>query len=110
MIGHVDVAAVGGSATQQVFSMGVCVLSRDAATAGTVPEPLSDLQQAWYYWAVRNPIGEAGGDRQQSWDFDIRTKRRLRSGYDLVLTTENPTNELVIDVSISIRLLWTVWG
>ncbi len=110
MIGHIDMAAVGTDATQQIGAFGVCVLSRDAATAGTVPEPLSDTQQAWYYWTVRNAIGEPGGNRQMSWDFDIRTKRRLRSGYDLVWVWENTLNELAVDVDISIRSLWSVWG
>ena len=112
MIGHCDMKPVG--ITDEGFhtvGIGVVVVTRDSATGNpNVPDPLSDFQQSWYYWAIRNAIGEAGGAHMTSWDWDIRTKRRLRSGYDMIFTLENPTNEFATDVDVTFRMLWTIWG
>ncbi len=111
MIGHVDQLSIGADTTalQQAF-YGVAVVNRDAAAAAVaLPDPASDFQQSWYYWTARGMPGDTG-NRTQSWDFDIRTKRRLRSGYDLIFVVENLSNELPIAVQISFRNLWTIYN
>ena len=85
------------------IGIGVGVLTADALAALVSPDPLSDTDQDWYYWW--------GGSRQVSslgleWSADIRSARKLRGGYRLVLVAENETNELTTVVDVTARTLW----
>ena len=85
------------------IGVGVCVVTADAFVAQALPDPLFDTDQDWYYWW--------GGSRQVSslgleWSVDVRSARKLRGGYRLVLVAENVINELITNVDLTIRTLW----
>ena len=90
--------------------LGMTVATRDAFDAGALPDSESDFQQSWYYWTKMNSIGNiVENGRLEEGSFDIRTSRIIRSGFVFALTTDNPTNGNIVRVSISLRLLWTVY-
>jgi len=99
------------SPTPNFHSVGIAVVTADAFTAAALPDPESDFQQSWYYWnrwmvrinaAVTSTV-------EAHFPVDIRTARRLRSGYKLVMINETPvTNTLSLQLAISMRLLWQV--
>ena len=105
------------SANDDHFDLGVAiaVVTEDALTGSEVPTPLdfSDQDQGFYFWATRSihletsSVDAAGS--QLTIPIDIRTSRRLRGGYRLVLVAEKGvTVEVSLNVSISLRSLWTV--
>jgi len=111
MIGRSTMFAVGTDVTAlQMMFLGVTVATRDAFDAGVLPDPSSDFQQSWFYWsklAVPGNVGLGGPVAQV--DFDIRTQRVLRSGFDLVLIHDKRLTELPLEVSTSLRLLWEIY-
>ena len=90
---------------EQVF-IGICVVTEDALAAFALPDPGSDFNQDWYYWAARNTRATEN-DSLVSWDADIRSARRLRGGYRLVMIVEAPASNVNdIAISPSMRNLW----
>ncbi len=107
MICHVDINPVV-SAGMNTFLMGICVVTNDAFAAAAVPDPLTDAQQSWYYWTQRVYSAVNAAEARVSWDFDMRTMRKLRGGYKLIGVLQNPTNQSNQTVSLAFRNLWTV--
>ena len=74
----------------------------------------SDFNQDWYYWTSRamHRITNAGNATEQqgvSWDADIRSGRRLRSGNVLLFSAAaSSLNEDNLDLLITMRLLWMI--
>ncbi len=89
------------------IGLGISVVTNDAFAAPVIPDPLSDFQQGWYYWTERTGFLTPEFPSYH-WDAEIRSMRKLRSGFKLILTTENPITELAHLVSITARTLWTV--
>ena len=113
LIGKWSGMAVGNS-TQTAFLqgfMGFAVVNRDAAiSSSALPNPASDFQQSWYYWDMLSMSPQTTtGFQIPEQSFDIRTSRLLRSGYDLIVVWENVTQELPVELSVSMRLLWQVY-
>ena len=99
----------GGQAVNEIFNIGVgvAVITKDALSVGTVPDPLSDLEQDWYYWhSWEGNLGFADGQHYK--EFDNRSARRLREGYRLAWIFQNFTQELVGEVQVNLRTLWTL--
>ena len=108
LLGHLTFSAAGADADASFISIGVAVVSQDALAAGALPDPEGDFNQDWYYWTRRSlRIVATGGPAQVDWDLDIRSMRRLRGGYALVMISETPTNNVVTDLEISLRTLWS---
>ena len=89
------------------FAIGVAVVTADALVAGSaaMPNPLSDEDQDWYYWWGSDGIATTSTEILVA-RVDIRSARKLRGGYRLVILTENGLNELALNVSIMARTLW----
>ena len=111
MIGTTTINAVGAttSSASQRMSMGISVLTLDALAASVVPDPETDFNQDFYYWTRRSFKHQStSGPQWLTWDFDIRTMRRLRGGYALVLIHQaSDANTLSMEFHTSIRALWT---
>jgi len=74
-------------------------------------DPNADPLQDWYYWTSR--AGDIRNTTQQStksWSADIRTSRRLRGGYDLIMVAGGNAaiNTIAMDLNIGMRLLWRI--
>ena len=90
------------------MSVGVGVVTRDARLAGVVPLPLSSFNQDWLYWTLRKFKQQTtSGVQMLLWEADIRSRRRLRGGYDLVMVAESPVNTDVTILTVGMRLLWS---
>ncbi len=111
--GQYQVDGAGASVNAQFTTVGICVVTNDAFFAAAVPDPLGDTTQGWYYWDnfTLNPQNiNAAGTMDSHVLTDIKTKRRLRGGYKLVLVTEAPAgNDLATKIILSIRALWKIW-
>ena len=101
-----DGSSVDGAVAH--VAVGVAVVSLDALTAGAVPDPLSDFNQDWYYWTGRFLKHQASSDANVSaWDVDIRSRRRLRGGYALMMAVETPVFAVDQEMHVGMRNLWT---
>ena len=107
MIGEIQISAT--TAALSDLAVGVVVVSLDASQ-GVVPDPLTDAEQDWYYWrsGIVFAANTASASRLTTWQFDIRTSRRLRGGYRLVAISENDENPQSTSVHWNVRGLWTV--
>jgi len=97
------------AATFEQFNIGVgiAVVTKDALAAGALPDPLSDLEQDWYYWhSWEGLLGFSDGQHQEN--FDIRTARKLREGYRLAFMMQSFTQELEGEIQVNLRTLWTL--
>ena len=93
----------------QFAMLGIYVLSHEAFLQTALSDPTSDEGQDWYYWTARSAqAADVGvlltGDK---WDVDIRTARKLRAGYKLVMVINNPLNNVITTMHIATRALWT---
>ena len=88
------------------LAVGVAVVTQDAVAAGFIamPNPLTDVEQDWYLWWYGN-LG-VSDHTVLFLDRDIRSARRLRGGYRLVLITETEVTELSTEISVMARTLW----
>jgi len=88
------------------IGVGVAVVTKDAMSIGTMPDPLSDLEHDWYYWHAWEGI--VGLENQHEQTFDIRSARKLREGYRLAFISQNFTQELSTTLRVRLRTLWTL--
>ncbi len=99
------------NAANQHVAVGITVMTNDAFTAGATPDPAGDFQQDWYYWHIMNSVRVSGGAPENNrWEADIRSARRLRGGFKLVmvvqtLSAEHPTNS---SMWATLRNLWQI--
>ena len=111
LIGNFEyqLSGVSVSTSEQEIFVGIGVVTRSARLAGIVPTPASNFNQDWLYWTRRilKLQNVAGGPQFFSWDFEIRSRRRLRGGYDLILVVENIAQEVTTILTSSMRLLWS---
>ncbi len=99
-----DVASI----TPNSVVVGFAVVTADAFAAGALPDPVADSNQDWLYWTRRSvqgitAIGQATPNR---WEADIRSMRRLRGGYKLVMIIENQANQVASSLEVAVRTLW----
>jgi len=107
MILHATLLNDAAASTTAINSaIGVSVITADAFGAAAVPDPLDDVNQDFYYWAHRTFM-DRSGNSQFDWDADIRSMRRLRAGYKLVLIVHSPVNEVASQLDVSVRTLWS---
>ncbi len=104
MIGHYNYFQRAAAIEESNIAVGVCVVTAEALAAGTVPDPLTDVTQDWYYWDHWE--GMVGLDGQHQVNFDIRSSRRLRERYRLVWISQNAVQELDTEIQVSMRALW----
>ena len=86
------------------MTLGVAVVTRDGI--GAPPDPIDDPEQDWYFWDHWTGDLMNSGQSNFSRSFDIRSKRRLRQGYRLVLITQNTAQEFAHSVNFAFRTLW----
>ncbi len=89
-------------------AIGMAVVTLDAITGLVLPDPLTDFQQSWYYWTERFMQSAAGTINQVDWDVDLRTARRLRGGYGMVIISETPLLGASSTLNITMRNLWRI--
>ncbi len=108
---HFDLGSVSPNTTLEVASVGIYVASHEAILQTAFSDPNSDPQQDWYYWTSR-ALGmlSASDDTQGiSWDVDLKTKRRLRAGYDLLMVlAAASSNTIALKALVTLRLLWAI--
>ena len=104
MILEVHMANAATVADLTSLGLGILVTTLDAFTAGAVPDPLTDEGQDWYYWWAGKPALSAEGLLVVKQD--IRSARKLRGGYRLILVAENTVNELTTEIAFMVRTLW----
>ena len=111
LILHFELTMNGAAISPQLqfLSIGIVVVTRDAIAGLVLPDPESDFNQDWLYWTRRAIKVQAtnGGDQLYIWDADIRSMRRLRGGYGLVMISENPVNNQGVLLASSMRCLWS---
>ena len=106
MVGNYNYSSVVAGFEQYNYGIGIAVVTKDALTAGVVPDPLTDQEQDWYYWDAWEGI--LGLENNYTKTFDIHTARKIREGYRLALVLENTTQEVVGQMRIRMRSLWTL--
>jgi len=102
---------LSGSA-QHSAAVGIYVADHEAIIQTAFNDPASDPEQDWYYWTARTIVIDGGSANAQhgiSWDVDLRTSRRLRSGYDLLLVMAGfSTNVNTVSITLTMRNLWMI--
>jgi len=95
----------------QRFGVGIQVLSQDAIANLQFLGPLdsgSDSQD-WYYWTARGILHETGLGGNLDWEIDLKTSRRLRAGYGLIMVGQaNAANTEAMRMTVGLRLLWAI--
>ena len=104
-IGDISISSNDAAGDQGQFTVGICVVTKDAFTAGAVPDPLTDLEHDWYYWLSKELSFDFIGEVQH-FLWDLRSARKLREGYRLVLVIDKGTTEGSIDFVVAMRNLW----
>ncbi len=111
LILHFNISSVSPETTLEVASFGIYVASHEALAQSAFNDPNADAGQDWYYWTSRALLGLSASDNTQghTWDVDIRSQRRLRGGYDLILVSAGlSSNTIVINSLVSARALWSI--
>ena len=106
MIGQFNYYHEAASIETFNYGIGVAVITQDALAAGAVPDPQVDLNQDWYYWDSWEGVLINEGQHQVN--FDIRTARKLREGYRLVMVMQSFIQELAGFIRVDMRNLWTL--
>ena len=108
-----------GSLTVQInqsgsgqWGAGISLMTEDALALGATaaPNPLggtNDNFQGWYWWFA-DTAGAVDPGELRSYDFDIRSKRRVRSGFGLGLVFETATFSGLTNITMNLqaRALW----
>ncbi len=89
----------------QFVSVGIAVITADAFVAGATPDPEGDFDQDWYYWRAWGiDIDATVGF---NFPFDIKTSRKLRAGFGLMLVFETGVVSAgSLQVELQARGLW----
>ena len=103
LIGDFYLAAASVTTTPDIFGMGVVIVGRDAAAAGTtsLPTPLSNFHADWMWWWAGTPPGtavESGTglfhDIPRFVAFDVRSMRKVQERDEIpVLVVENSVGQ-----------------
>jgi len=104
-----SIHGVSASASPQIVSVGIYVADHEAVLQTSFLDPNADPLQDWYYWTSRNgQIDSTVNQVTTFWDADIRSKRMLRGGYDLVMVSGGNAalNDTAMDFVVGMRLLW----
>jgi len=92
--------------------VGITIMTNDAFFALAPPDPAGDESQGWYYWTEREQLHELVGDNGSNlaWEADVRSSRRLRGGFKLVLVVETIAGAHIdaSELHISMRNVWKV--
>ena len=113
MILHAQFLA-NDTAGQANVGFGVIRVTADAAIDGSVPDPMQDFNQDWYYWWGRFGVSVTSGlvigvGSNPTVDVDIRSARKLNEGWRLVLVTQTLVTSFVApDIHFRVRTLWHV--
>lgn len=94
----------------QAMGLGIYVLTQEAIQQTSVLGPLdanSDIQD-WYYWTARSTFRESSTIADHTtWEVDLKSKRRLRGGYGMVIVAAADTSNTVsLLLNVGIRTLW----
>ena len=108
MVGSMTV--IPNAAGSGQFGAGISVMTEDAldAGAGSSPNPLdANDRQGWYWWMAETSAFESA-NQQQTYRFDIRTARRIRTGFTLGLVFESATYATltILTINFQARMLW----
>ena len=108
MIGSLTV--IPNAAGSGQFGIGVSVITQDAEALGAsaVPDPLvANGRQSWYWWMAETSSFD-NVNAQLTFRFDIRTARRIRSGFTLGLVFSSATYATltILTINFQARLLW----
>ena len=106
LVGHIT--ASNGSVTGEYhIGIGLSLVIQDAVGVVT-PDPLTDDMGWYYHMTDRFHLSFGGGSRNLA-EFDIRTSRRLRAGFRLLMVKQNgATSAGTLDLSFHARALWAV--
>jgi len=112
MIGDLRFENADAAADHIVLGIGIAVVTLDAFTSGALPDPLGDLNHDWYFWrasAWHLPGVDPGQDAFTTMPIDIRSSRRLRGGYRLIVIVEKEvTTEVSWNMVFSLRSVWAL--
>jgi len=108
LIADFDLSNTNFDVSPQVANFGIAVVDHEAQTGPSFMDPASDTGQDWYYW-TNKVVSVASSNLQRSvqWNIDIRTSRRLRGGYDLLMVAAaHSTNTDTLVLNVGFRILW----
>ncbi len=111
MLIHFDLGQLDAQGSLEAAAFGIYVASHEALDQSALNDPNADAGQDWYYWTSRTArlLTAADNAEMVSWDADIRSQRKLRGGYDLVLVSSALASNVVSLLShISVRALWSI--
>ena len=114
MLGTLSIIPNAAGSAQ--LGIGVTVMTRDAADAGAASAPMplgtgTSNRQGWYYWSTDTMVFP-NSTTQKSFDFDIRSARRVRAGFTLGLVFESGTysGPTTLTLNWQSRNLWSPEG
>ena len=111
MIGDIRIETSAIFADHVDLDVGILVVTADALAVGVVPDPATDATQDWYFWShldTHLPANDSNTMNQGIIPIDIKTSRRLRQGYRLVLVLDKGTTASAVNLSVGLRILWNL--
>ena len=108
MVGTLTV--IPNAAGSGQFGAGVSVMTQEALGLGASAAPLpltANNRQGFYWWMAETSAFESA-NQQLTFKFDIRSARRIRSGFTLGLLFESATYSglTILTINFQARLLW----
>jgi len=110
-IGDFRVETSGATADHVDIDVGIIVASTDAFNAAAVPDPNLDPTTDWYFWRHLDqhlPGNLSDSMNQGIISWDIRSSRRLKSEERLVFVINKSASTFILNMSLSMRGLWTL--
>ena len=94
-------------ALTQQLGIGIWVVQHEALMGDGAADVLTDFQQDFYYWTTLFITPADGSLRTRQYGLiDIKTSRSIRGGYGLLFKSQNPIQDVNLNLAVSMRNLW----
>ena len=107
MLINFELSAGGASALTQQLGIGIWVVQHEALMGDGAADVLTDFQQDFYYWTTLFITPADGSLRTRQYGLiDIKTSWSIRGGYGLLFKSQNPIQDVNLNLAVSMRNLW----
>ena len=110
-IANFSLRNVGTDAAVHNMGVGMYVSTKTALDNLSFVDPLvgTSLNQDWYYWSARSLLKNDFAQEGKDWDIDIRSSRKLRNGYRLlIVAVADVANTDPLILTVGMRNLWRI--
>ena len=108
MIGNLLVRSTSASQRGE-WVAGIAMVAEEAAVATIFPDPGTDVLFSWLWWDRGVDFHEAGGNVQNRYPIDVKSRRRFAQGTErLYFVFDNDSPLTGIELAVGIRVLYAL--